>query len=1413
MPFVFNEDNTIQYSTFMQKTYLSLLLCLFGAFLFAQDLPDQEYFEALAPRNIGPAGMSGRVTAIDVDLSNPEIIYVGTASGGVWKSTDGGIKWRPIFEDQPLQAIGSIKVNQTNTDEIWVGTGEGNPRNSHNTGQGLYRSRDAGDTWELVGLENTRNIHRIIVHRDNPDVVYVGAMGSIWGPNEERGVFRTTDGGDSWEHVLKIADGVGIADLVVDPTNPDKLLAAMWEFDRDPWYFNSGGPQSGLYVTYDGGDNWTKRTAEDGLPKGDLGRIGLAIAPSEPNIIYALVEAKINGLYKSTDGGKKWKLVSEKNIGNRPFYYAELYVDPVNENRIYNLYTYVSLSEDGGKTFKVILDYGTNVHPDHHAFWVHPNDPNYLIEGNDGGLNISRDRGKTWRFVTNIPAAQFYHINHDMDIPYNVGGGMQDNGSWVGPSQALKRGGITNHDWQEIYFGDGFDVLFKPDNNRYTYAMSQGGNVGLVDRETGASDFIKPIHPDGERLRFNWNAAMAQDPREACTIYFGSQFVHKSTDCGQNWTIISPDLTTNDTTKQKADISGGLTFDATQAENYTTILAIAPSHFDENTIWASTDDGNLQLTRDGGQNWENLASRLPGAPAGSWIPYLEASKVNEGELFVIVNDYRRNNFEPMAYHTNNYGKSWTRIVDEDDTSGFTLSIVQDPEAPNHLWLGTDHGLYFSIDYGGNWSKWTAGFPSVPVADMKIHPRENDLIIGTFGRAAWILDDIRPMRALAANPELLQENAFAAFPSPDAYLFNRRSYQGIRFYADGEFVGKDRPGGALLSVWVQPEEKESEEGKEEAAAKEKPARKKGNGKVKVQVVDSAGDTIRTFSAKVKPGFNRFTWNLRQDGVAFPSRRERRPDANPPRGGQVAPGTYTLVMTYGEEVVTTSVNVMADPRVTYAPDAWEQRAAVTEEIESIIQAATDGFQRLQDMRATTDRIEKAFVNAPESTQERLKKQSKDLKSSIAEVENLFMEPTDVKGIKRDPTTLMNSLFAMSRYSRNLNGAPSQMLTLAIEQARTRTTEVLAKVNALIAGEYADYQQDVEAVSFSLFEPIGAVRTFEASSMFPEFEDEPDQLAMLETAAASFTYDGKEGLEAIKEAYTQAGKNGAAFLENLDYALDHFPQHPAIQFTADEDDDGEVEVITASGITLAEVEEGTGELETFLANGSPIGSPYDGYQLVSNGSEMGYRVSDYSATVSGIDFNYFVSSVADNFAASDSYAHESFYYYQEEEWGELESLFTEKELNGGWPPARGGFNQESITFTVGDRFDRYQQKIYEHTSVNGTEVPDMGGTFTSPIIEEAYAYEARALKPAEAENALYYVIEILEPLEFGGTKADVIPWFGKPGLATQVEFDIPTDPETGRAVTWTKLAEEGKIRIRIVSSPDGSEKPYVGIVIPGR
>ena len=437
-----------------------LLLILFGivsCFLHAQF--DVSNFKAMKFRNIGPAGMSGRITAIDVDLSNPNRIFVGAASGGVWLSENGGISWSPVFDEQSTLAIGSIKINQKNPSEIWVGTGEGNPRNSLNTGNGIYKSLDGGRTWNKMGLENSKTIHRIIIHRDDSNTVFVAALGSPWGPNADRGVFKTTDGGRTWKKVLYVNDLTGAADMVTDPTNPNKLIVSMWEHKRDPWFFKSGGKGSGLYISYDAGENFKKIEETDGIPKGELGRIGIAVAPGKPNIIYALIEAKENGLYKSVDGGKKWSLVSTKNIGDRPFYYSELYVDPTNENRIFNVYTYLSMSEDGGNSFKEIANYANDVHPDHHAFWIHPTDPSFIIDGNDGGLNISHDGGSNWYFAGNLPVGQFYHVNVDNDFPYNVYGGMQDNGSWVGPSAVLKRGGIRNHDFQELYFGDGFDVV------------------------------------------------------------------------------------------------------------------------------------------------------------------------------------------------------------------------------------------------------------------------------------------------------------------------------------------------------------------------------------------------------------------------------------------------------------------------------------------------------------------------------------------------------------------------------------------------------------------------------------------------------------------------------------------------------------------------------------------------------------------------------------------------------------------------------------------------------------------------------------------------------------------------------------------------------------------------------------------
>lgn len=1049
----------------MMRKKIFLLPFLLGLFfqLTAQTIPTQ-HLKNLKIRNIGPAGMSGRVTAIDVDLSNPDRIFIGTASGGVWKSESGGIDWKPVFDEAPVQSVGAIAINQRNPSEIWVGTGEGNPRNSHNSGEGIYKSLDGGRTWTLMGLKDTRLIHRIIIHRDNPDVVIVGALGSAWGPGEERGVFKTTDGGKTWRKVLYVNPETGVGDLVVDPSNPNKLIAAMWEFGRKPWTFRSGGPGSGVFVSFDGGETWTQRTQRDGLPEGDLGRTGLAIAPSEPHIVYALVEAKENALYKSTDGGLTFFKVNDKNIGNRPFYYAEIYVDPQNENRIFNLYSTLSVSQDGGRTFETLLDFEAyrGVHPDHHAFWIHPADPKFIIEGNDGGLYLSRDGGKNWQFADNLPLGQFYHINFDMSTPYQIGGGLQDNGSWVGPSAVWQQGGIQNHEWQEIYFGDGFDVVFKPGDPRHVYAMSQGGNLAFIDRETGRSFPVQPQHPDGTPLRFNWNAGIAQDPFQDCGVYFGSQFLHKSLDCGQTWTILSPDLTTNDTTKQKQHLSGGLTIDNTAAENFTTIISIAPSPLDENVIWVGTDDGNVQLTRDGGASWENLASRMKGCPDGSWITQIRASSYAPGAAFVVVNNYRRNDWRPMVFYTSDFGASFRRIVHEKQVSGHALSIIQDPTAPDLLWLGTDYGLYLSIDFGATWTQWKNGYPAVSTTDLEIHPREGDLIAGTFGRSIWVLDDIRPFREMAQTKGQVLENDFAVFDAPDAYLAEFRSVDGARFIADAKFVGQNRPGGALLSFWVKP-----------GTVDKKPER------IKVRVIDELGDTIRSFSVRPDTGMNRITWNLRRDGVRFPGAGNRRgaemdDDADLPAGIDVAPGTYKLVFSYKKSADSTILRVLPDPRIPFVPELEMAKKEAVDSFYSTVEVATKSFNQLKELQKSLGLVNQNLSMAPDSTQKAFKERSKALADSLQNLVELFTAPENQKGIQRNPDNINSLLFRTWRFLQNApQGGANQMAQISRQQAEKKLKAALDRINLFYENEWTAFQKDVEVLNLTPFKALEPVR----------------------------------------------------------------------------------------------------------------------------------------------------------------------------------------------------------------------------------------------------------------------------------------------------------------------------------------------------
>lgn len=1051
----------------------------------AQQL-DTEKLKGMKPRAVGPAGMSGRITAVDVVNKNPNVIYVGSASGGVWKSESQGIDWKPIFDKENLQAIGAITIQQSNPDVIWVGTGEGNPRNSLNGGYGIYKSLDGGENWQLMGLEKTRNIHRIIVDRDNPDVVFVAAIGSPWGEHPERGVFKTTDGGITWKKILFINNQTGAADLVVDANNPNKLIAAMWQHQRKPYTFYSGGEGSGLYISFDGGKNWTKKTKDDGLPEGELGRIGLAISQSNPKVVYALIESKKNALYKSEDGGFKWKLVNSNStgrgsagIGNRPFYYSDIFVDPKNENRIYSVFTYVNFSIDGGKSFKQLMPaYGSNagIHPDHHAWWIHPENPNFMIDGNDGGLNITKDMGKTWRFVENLPVGQFYHISVDNDFPYNLYGGMQDNGSWAGPSYVLKSQGIRNSYWQEILFGDGFDVIPDPKNSRYGYGMSQGGSVSLYDRETGSSKFIKPTHPDPDvKLRFNWNAAIALDPFDEQTIYFGSQFVHKSSNKGHEWEIISPDLTTNDPEKQKQYESGGLTMDATGAENYCTILAISPSLKEKNVIWAGTDDGQVQLTRNGGESWVNITPKTQRYPQNGWVAQIKTSAYNKGEAYVVLNNYRNFDFKPYLFRTRDYGKTWESLLNnKPETFGYTLSLVQDPVEKKLLFLGTENGLYISMDEGNSWTKWTENYPSVPTMDMVIHPRENDLDIATFGRSFYVFDDIRPLRELASKGMGLLDEEIKIFDAPTAYLSKNQQPSGTRFGGNAMFNGENRKKGAMISYVINKKEEDASDTKDEDANDNEEEGEEEKSDVAkdsmvLTIYNSKNELIRTLKNKVPEdnGLNRMYWNLDEKGVFRPSRNENKSKTEP-SGVKVIPGIYKLVLSYQESKDSAVIEVAFDPRTPISIDILEQQHNLLKQLEVKMDLCYRSVEQLKASKTIVNSIKSlALKNGKDSYKDLIKSSDSIRKKIDGFIDDMLGKEDKRQGItdRKDPTSISYLNNAIS-YVRSLNSAPGATELTLIKNADAKLDPVIANINSFYASDWLAYRTLVENTKLSEF-----------------------------------------------------------------------------------------------------------------------------------------------------------------------------------------------------------------------------------------------------------------------------------------------------------------------------------------------------------
>lgn len=986
-------------------------------------------------RSIGPSAMSGRVTAIAVPSHQPQTIYAGTASGGVWKSDNGGIAWKPIFDEQSVQSIGSVAVNPLNNDEVWVGTGEGNPRNSHNSGAGLYRSLDGGRTWTFMGLENTKTLHRIVINPQDPRIIHVAAMGSVWGPNSERGVYRSTDGGATWKLVLSANATTGCAELVQDLSNPNKLLAALWDFERKPYTFRSGGPGSGLHMSVDGGATWTRLNSDqNGMPKGDLGRIGIAISASEPNRVYAIIEAAETGVYRSNDGGYHWSLVStEANAGNRPFYYHEIYCDPKNENRLYSIWSQVSVSEDGGKHWDILADWG-EIHPDHHAFYINPADPKHLINGNDGGLNISYDGGQTWRYAENIPVGQFYHVAIDNDLPYHIYGGLQDNGSWRGPAYQWVRGPIRSHNWQELLFGDGFDVQPHPGNSMKGYAMYQGGNVYRYNLETQESVKIKPEHPGGWPLRYNWNAAIALHPSKPDALYFGSQYLHYSEDEGRSWRIISPDLTTNDTSKLHQAESGGLTIDATNAENYCSIIAIGNSAADENVLWVGTDDGNVQLSRDHGTTWANVAKNIKGLPKNAWIPYLYVSPKNPGECWVVANNYRQNDFAPYLFKTSDYGKTWVRLATPDQVKGHCLSVLPDQKNANLVFLGTDRGLWVSQNAGATWTRWKQ-FPACPVQDLKWQARENDLVVGTFGRSLFVVDDLSALQAAAGNQA--QQGSVHIYNTTTGYLVDFAQPSGVRFGADGEFAGQNRPGGSMITLWVN-----GEKGKKIEATG--------------LIYNDQGQRVRRHEMKFdSSGLYRIPYRLIQDGVLLPSHGNHKEGETLPPGLPLAPGNYKMVIKVGNDSSSVSLKVLPSPLTHYDPAARQRLEA---NYQRFAQSADRGYKLFEGLKEA-EKLSQTWLNQAydqDSVQAYLKKSFKPIADSLATLKGLFMLPADYRPYEEA------TLRVMDRYESAislLNGDGMENAEFALANLERHLDSVAKRSNAFFEGDWKKWINEVQ------------------------------------------------------------------------------------------------------------------------------------------------------------------------------------------------------------------------------------------------------------------------------------------------------------------------------------------------------------------
>ncbi|RMH23099.1 MAG: glycosyl hydrolase [Gemmatimonadetes bacterium] len=863
---------------------------------------------ALAPRPIGPAVTGGRVHDIEALPSDPSTIFVATASGGLWKSTNRGHTWRNVFANQETSTFGDVAIAPSDAKVMYAGTGEQNNRQSTSWGHGVYRSDDAGETWRYGGLAGTHHIGKVEVDPRDPDVVFVAALGNLWRQSEERGVYRSRDGGRTWERVLHVDGFTGAVDLVMNPENPDIVYAATYQRLRRAWGFNGGGPGSGIYRSTDGGDTWTELT--EGLPAGDKGRIGLAIAASEPRILNALVETadrETTGTYRSEDGGDTWERVSP--LDPRPMYYSEIFIDPTDANRVYVLATSSFTSSDGGRTFEEIArrpTYDVGVHADHHALWIDPNDPEHFYLGGDAGVYETYDRGVRFRKVNNFPIGQFYAIGVDMRDPYFVYGGMQDNHSWMGPSQTRRWIGIVGDDWKQIGFGDGMFQQPNPANPRWVYSSSNGGNYSRVDTETGDIRSLRQVPPAGEPpYRWDWTSPSLVSRHDPSTVYLGGNRLFISHDDGESFTR-TEDLTRavdRDTLSLMGVRGADLSISANDGtSSYGEITTIAESPLDGSILWVGTDDGNVQLSRDGGATWAEVSGAIADVPDLTYVSRVAGSARGPGSAYVAFDAHRDGDFRPYLFRTDDFGRTWTALHEGLPEDGSVNVVVEHPDDPQTLFVGTEHGAYVSTDAGGHWAR-LPGLPTVLVDDMVVHPRDKDLVIGTHGASIWIVDDTRPLvewgDAAAAGGAFL-------FSIDRATIFQHWKDTSYRGHA--EFHGVNPPDGALITYRLG----------------------EGDGPATLTVRNAAGDVVRTMGVPSAAGVHRVNWDLRHDGPNGP--RDWRPHADPElarpldrAGPWVSPGVYTVALEARGTAVERTVEVRGDPELPLTDADYRSREA--------------------------------------------------------------------------------------------------------------------------------------------------------------------------------------------------------------------------------------------------------------------------------------------------------------------------------------------------------------------------------------------------------------------------------------------------------------------------------------------------------